>query len=144
MNKWFRIILILATIGIIAALYIYFFVYNKSHPDYANLKPDYELTAKELFDSYKTNKSFSDSLYTGKMIQITGSINKWEEIDSLQIAIMVFDQGMFGDEGIRCTMIPGQPIQEDHKIPDKTLQIKGLCTGYNDTDVILEKCTIVK
>jgi len=27
---------------------------------------------------------------------------------------------------------------------DQMVTIKGYCTGYNDTDVILEKCSIIK
>ena len=34
MKTWVKIILILFVVGIIAAVYGYFFYYNKSHPDY--------------------------------------------------------------------------------------------------------------
>lgn len=143
MKKLFRILGILAAIGILTAILLYIFVYNKPHPDYAKVKPRYTLTAEELFGSYQTAASTAMD-YTGAVVQISGNVSRVEAIDSLVIAVIVFQEGMFGEEGIRCTMLPGYHRKAKSIRPDQQVTIKGLCTGYNDTDVILEKCSIIE
>ncbi|MBU2651919.1 MAG: OB-fold putative lipoprotein [Bacteroidetes bacterium] len=144
MKKWQKIILVLFLAGVLGGLYGYFFVYNKPHPDYADLKAEHILPAAELFDAYRTDKSSADALYTGKMVEINGTLNRLEQIDSLRIVVFVFDQGMFGEEGIRCTLLPEYVSDANSLAPGDLTTIKGLCTGYNETDVILEKSVVVK
>jgi hypothetical protein len=57
--------------------------------------------------------------------------------------VFVFEQGDFGDEGIRCTMLPKYNFEAGKLQPDVEIKVKGYCTGYNETDVILEKCSII-
>lgn len=143
MNKWIKIIVGLAVIGIIAAVYVWFFVYNKPHRDYAKAKPDHVMSAEELFTSFRDNKVMSDSLYTGMVVQINGSLDKVETVDTTVTVVFVFDRGMFGDEGIRCVLLPGKhEVLRDHNKGD-LISIKGYCTGYNDTDVIIEQASFV-
>ena len=143
MKKWIKIIVALFLIGVLAALYVWFFVYNKPHRDYESATPDHVVPAERLFNDFRLNKPYADSLYTGMVVQINGNLDKVEFADSILTAIFVFDQGMFGDEGIRCVML------EDHfenlrKVgPGDLITIKGYCTGYNDTDVIMEKSSVV-
>jgi hypothetical protein len=144
MNKYFKIIGILAVLGIIAALLIYKFIYNKPHRDYEKAKADYTLEASALHAAYVNDKSKADATYTGKVIQISGLMNKTEESDSSLIAIFVFNQGLFGDEGIRCTMLPKFFDLLKNKGSNISVTLKGYCSGYNDTDVIMEKCSVVK
>ena len=144
MKKWMKIIGALFLIGMLAAVYVWFFVYNKPHRDFANAAPDHILSAEELFFQYRHDKSLSDSLYTGMVVQITGPLADVESADSLMVAVFVFDQGMFGDEGVRCIMLPDQFKEMKEKDPGGVITLKGYCTGYNDTDVIIEKASVVK
>ena len=144
MKKWLKIIGFLSIIGVIAAVLIYVFVINKSHPDYEKEQAVYSLEAKELFDHFRSDNSSANEKYTGKVIEIKGMLNKVDLADSAAIAILVFEGGMFGDEGIRCTMIPKFNDQcESHKL-NTAITIKGYCTGFNETDVILSHCSIVR
>ena len=144
MKTWIKIILGLFVIGIIASVLVYVFVYNKSHPDYEKMKPDYTLSASDLYNSFKANTSESETKYNGKMVAVTGTLTKVESNDSMVIVVFVFNRGILGDEGIRCTMLP-KFNQEAKKLqPDNIYDIKGYCTGYNDPDVILEQCSILK
>ena len=54
MKKYLKIIGLIAIAGIIAALAVYKFVYNKPHPDYVKATPLFVLTAEELFRSYQS------------------------------------------------------------------------------------------
>jgi hypothetical protein len=144
MKTWVKIILSLFVIGIIAAVLIYVFVYNKSHPDFEKMKPDYTLSASDLYNSFKANTTGSETKYNGKVLSISGTISKVESTDSLVIAVFVFNQGMFGDEGIRCTVLPSYNEEAKRLQPNCVYSIKGFCSGFNDPDVILEQCSIIK
>ncbi|MBE0649107.1 MAG: hypothetical protein IH596_15150 [Bacteroidales bacterium] len=129
--------------GIIALLLVYLFIYNKPHTNYETEEVTSQLAVKELYHSFLSNKPLADSLYTGKMILIEGILTKTETADSMVTAVFVLDQGMFGDEGVRCVLLPkSYDLITRFKGGDR-VKIKGFCSGYNDTDVILEHCSIL-
>ena len=144
MKPWLKILLILLFLGIIAAVLVYFFIYNKPHPDYTAAMADFRLPAAELYQSFKERTEESAKTYNGKVIEITGVPTKVDANDSLVTVVFVFSQGMFGDEGIRCSMHPGFFDQARNLASGTTCTIKGFCSGFNDTDVILESCSIIK
>ena len=131
-------------IGIVAGILGYVFVYNKPHRDFEIATPDYSLSTFNLFDSYITDRENAEANYNGKVLLLEGIVQKTEKVDSLVIAVFVFQEGMFGDEGIRCTMLPKYNEEMMKVKPGTNVKIKGFCTGYNDTDVILEKCTLIQ
>jgi uncharacterized protein YxeA len=143
MKTWMKIVLGLIVIGLIALFLVYKFVYNKQHPDYENLEASFKMTAQELYDAYKTNKDEAAARYNGKVINLTGKLSKIETADSLVTAVFVFTRGDFGDEGIRCTMLAKFNDQAGKLQPDGEIMVKGFCTGYNETDVVLDKCSII-
>jgi len=143
MKTWVKIVLGLIVIGIIALFLVYKFVYNKQHPDYENIEASYTLNAQDLYQAYRSDRDAASAKYNGKMIALTGNLSKIEAADSLVTAVFVFSQGDFGDEGIRCTMLPKFNTEAGKLQPDGEVKVKGYCTGFNETDVILEKCSII-
>jgi hypothetical protein len=143
MKTWVKIIIGLVIVGIITMVLVYKLVYNKKHPDYEYLEPAYSLTAPDFYQAFKTNKDAASAKYTGKVIALTGSLTKVEMADSLVTAVFVFAQGDFGDEGVRCTFLFKYNDEAGKLQPDGEIKVKGYCTGYNDTDVILDKCSII-
>lgn len=139
MKKLVKVIGVLAILGILGAAYGWFFVYNKPHVNYENAEPDVVLTAE---DCYKTFTS-ENSDYLGKVLQLSGVPTSIEQQDSLVIVVFAFNEGMFGDEGIRCTMLPNHSKTALGLNVSNEIKIKGKCQGYNGTDVILEHCSIV-
>jgi hypothetical protein len=144
MKKWIKFsgIVIISALLLIIALYK--FVYNKPHPDYASSEVFANFTAEELYLGYKNSGEQFNQKYTGKVIAISGTTTKIEVTEELTVVIFVFEQGDFGDQGIRCTMLPGSKTDIKNIKPNSIVKIKGFCTGFNDTDVILEKCTIIQ
>jgi hypothetical protein len=143
MNKWIKILIGLFILGLIGAALGYIFIYNKPHKDYEKAKADFSLAPDELFYAYRNDKLNAGSMYNGKVLEISGVFDKIETPDDLTIAVFAIEEGIFGDEGVRCTMLP------DHagglnSYDGKQITIKGYCTGYNETDVIMEKCSIVE
>jgi hypothetical protein len=144
MKKWVKILITLAIIGIAGFYLVYHFVYNKKHPDYENLKPAFSVTAGELYTAFKTGKTEAGRKYNGQIIELRGTMDKLEKTDTLVVAVFVLSQGTFGDEGVRCTMLTGYDTKAGAIQKGSALKIKGYCTGFNDTDVILEHCSLVK
>jgi hypothetical protein len=144
MRKWIGIIGALALVGIVVATLVYFFVINKSHPDYENKKPEYFMTAEALFASFREDAAKASEFYNGKIIQVSGQLSSVEDTDGQTVLVFALDQGMFGDEGIRVSMLEAQSAQAVKLTPGKDITLKGFCTGYNDTDVVLNHGSIVQ
>lgn len=143
MKNWIRIISILVVIGAIAAVLVFHFLYNKPHPDYEKMDAAYNIAASDLYKSFTVNKTEAGTKYNGKVITVTGKITKVEAGDSLATCVFVFENGMFGDQGVRCTMLSKYGGEAKKFQPGTGVRLKGYCTGFNDTDVILDKCSII-
>lgn len=130
-------------IGVIASVCVYYFVYNKPHPDYEKMEAAFSIPARELYIAYTTQKLESVKKFNGKVLIVSGTLKKIETTDSLVIAVFVFSQGAFGDEGIRGTFLPKLNELGKKLLPGTEIKLKGFCTGFNDTDVILEKCSML-
>lgn len=143
MNKWIKILAALALVGIIALFLVYKFVYNKPHPDFEKKKAEYSVTAADLFAGYRDGNSIATQKFNGKVLEVTGILTDIETNNDLTVAVFVFDEGMFGAEGIRITMLPEHSQSLLNTEIGKEITIKGFCTGYNESDVIIEKGSIV-
>jgi hypothetical protein len=143
MKKLLIFLLILLALGAVAAFLVYKYYYNKPQPNYEVAKPQLVIEAKRLWTDYSMNKDVADKKYTGKVLQIDGIIMRVEKVNEMIIVVFAYRRGDFGDEGIRVTMLP-QFNQAALAIdPFKPVKIKGLCTGYNGTDVIMEDGSII-
>ncbi|PJF32898.1 MAG: magnesium-transporting ATPase, partial [Phototrophicales bacterium] len=47
-------------------------VINKPHPDYASMDAEYNLTCRQVFDSYRSNPYEASEKYNGKVVSVTG------------------------------------------------------------------------
>lgn len=143
MKKIVIIALVLLILAGAAAFIVYKYVYNKPHPDYVKEKADVTIVAKRLWLDYSMNKDIADPKYTGKVIEIEGTIMQVETVNDLVIVVFAYRNGEFGDEGIRVTMLPAYQQAAKGINPFKKIKIKGICTGYNGQDVIMEDGSIV-
>lgn len=135
-----KIILVLIVIALLGGAYGYFFMYNKSHPDYEHMKADLSISAEKLFTDCRDAGLAAE--YTGKLLEVSGVPTSMEQNDSSWTAVFVFDEGMFGPEGVRATFLNHFNKDLSENVVGKEMTIKAYCTGYNDTDVVLEKASI--
>lgn len=142
MKKVLKIGAALLVVTIVAGLYVWFFVYNKPHKDYESAEADFSLSAEVCYNEFLGDTEESGK-YLGKILQLYGVPTSIEKSDSTVVVVFAFNSGMFGDEGIRCTMLPNYHSQAVKMYNSKEINIKGYCTGYNGTDVILEHCSII-
>lgn len=141
-KKRFRMLAAIFAIGLIAVVLVYKFVYNKPHPDYANEEPVLVTTAADLFAQFKDSTAYCNLNYNGKVVQLSGAFNQIEDFDTMMVVVFAFEEGMFGNEGIRCNVSP-EYFTQFRNLKKQDVVIKGLCTGYNETDVILENCSLI-
>jgi hypothetical protein len=142
MKTWLKIALGLIILVIVGGALVFKFYINKPHQDIEKARPAISLRAKQLFTEYIQNKPLADQKFTGKVLEIEGTITRIEKTDDLVIVVYAYQRGDFGDEGIRVTMLP-QFAEQAYKLSALApVKIKGFCTGYNGADVILEKGSI--
>lgn len=144
MNKWVKIIAVLVILGILGGLSGYLFIYNKPHVNYEKSKVDYSISADDIFAEYTNHRHEAENKYNGKVLQVSGMVSSIDITDSQIIIAFVLSDGLFGDEGIRFSMLPKYNDKASALDPGTMVSIKGYCTGYNDTDIILEKCSITQ
>lgn len=143
MNKWIKILIVLFIVGIIAAGLGYKFIYNKPHTNYEITKTDFTMNAIDLFQQYKVHTTHAQVKYNGSVIEVSGILSKIETAGELTIGVFALEEGTFGDEGIRCTMLENH-AEKIYDYIGKQITLKGYCTGYNDTDVVFEKCSVIQ
>ena len=139
----FKIFAGLFLIGIVSAGLVFKFVINKPHQDYENTRPAFILSASDLFNSFLTDRPTAEAKYNGQVVLLVGKLDKVENDGSMVTGVFVFNQGMFGDEGIRCSMLPGHAENLNVKAAGSEIKLKGYLAGYNETDVIMESCSII-
>ncbi len=143
-KKWILVLGSLTIVGIIAAILIYVFVYNKPHPDYIKAKTDFSISATELFVEFQSDTQAANEKYNGKVLAVKGSLSSVETTDMQTIAVFAIEEGLFGDEGIRMSMLTEYSDKVSQYTPGGEITIKGYCSGYNETDVIMEHCSIIE
>jgi len=145
MKKLFRIGLILAAIGLVAAALVWKFYVNKPHEDIEKVPPAYSMSTEEIWGKYNTDRKTSDSLFNNQVIEVTGSLSRIDKNDSLVSVIFVMAaDSMFGDKTIACQMYKKHNDEAGALAVGTKVKIKGICIGYDDTDIKFNKCSIVK
>ncbi len=142
MKIWKIILLIIALTGIAAAFLVYFFIYSKPHRDYERAEPDLEIAAEDLYRAFIKDEQNAEKTFNGKVLLIHGTLSGVEQVaDDMVIAYFVFEEGFFGGEGVRCTMLENHHEKALQMEAGHEVVIKGLCTGFTGTDVIMEHCS---
>jgi hypothetical protein len=145
MKKLFKIALILLVTGGIAAALVWKFYVNKSHDDIDNATPSFIISTEAIWKQYTENSRMADSLYTGKVVELSGKLSRIDKNDSLVSVVFVMAaDSMFGDKTISCQMYMKHNDEAAALSPGTQVKIKGYCTGYNDPDIKFNKCSVVK
>jgi hypothetical protein len=143
MKTWVKVLIGLIILGVLGGIAGYVFIYNKPHPDYEKKKPDYAMTATGLFEAYRNDTQEASEKYNGKVLEVSGFLTAVETSGEMVIAIFGLDEGMFGVEGVRVTMLPNHHNAVKNYDMSEQITLKGVCTGFNDPDVIIEKGSVV-
>ncbi len=139
MNKKriFKFLVIAVILGIVG---VWFFVFKLPTTEwYRNFttKKGGAITAIELVKAYQTNETKSDSLYNGKIIEVSGIVKECTKSDDGKTTIVL----QSADSTASVTIdLKGaiEPLSSGVKAT-----VKGLCTGFL-SDVALNEGEIIK
>jgi hypothetical protein len=143
MRVWQKALIALSLFGIVAAILIYTLLYNKPHVNYEKAKPSIILSAEKLHTDFIINNTLAENLYSGNVIQISGVLSMIEETDRFKILVFSFGEGIFGPEGVRCILLENYADLVDNEMVGTFITLKGLCTGFTGSDVIIEHCSLI-
>ena len=145
MNKILKIALIVIVIGLIAGFSVWKFYVNKPKEDFDKITPAYSLATEEIWKQFNNEKKVADSLYTNKVIELSGNISRIDKNDTVVSVVFVMAaDSMFGDKTINCELYKKHNDEAAGLTKGSVVKIKGFCTGYNDPDIKFNKCCIVK
>lgn len=145
MKKIFKYGLILGAIGLVTAALVWKFYVNKPHDDIEKATPAYSMATEEIWSKYNTDRKTADSLYNDQVIELTGSLSRVDKNDSLVSVIFVMAaDSMFGDKTIACQMYKKHNDEAAALTTGTKVKIKGVCVGFDDTDIKFNKCSIIK
>ena len=144
MNKFLKIALIVAAIGLVAAALVWKFYVNKPHQDIENAAPAFSMTAEEIWKQFTTDEQKSGLTYNDKVIELTGIVGRVADNDSLvTVAFIMEADSMFGDKSISCEMLKKYNDEAKALSKGSSVIIKGYCAGFIG-DIKFNKCSIVK
>jgi hypothetical protein len=173
MNDTLKKLIIVAVVLAIIGGGIGFYMKNKKVGGLESVKPDFTLTATELFSAFSTNEPIAIAMYNGKVVQVEGeimditqniqkregdySVNKDGEnldvkskIDTLISLLLVADESGMGT--VKCGLDKSYAkVAQQLKI-EQRLKLKCICSGVTKVedfgitlmDIELSRCVIVK
>lgn len=145
MKNLFKIVIVLAITGGIAAALVWKFYINKPHEDIDTATPAFTMSTQEIWQQFSDNIKSADSLYSGKVIVLSGNLSRIEKNDSLVSLIFVMAaDSLFGDKTISCQMYQKHNGEATALLPGTPVKVKGICSGFNDPDIKFNKCSFVK
>ncbi len=127
---------ILILILIIAVVGIGTYMWNKPAPKAEN-QDALKVDAKALFNDYAKSNAHGDSLYLGKWLEVTGTV---QSVDTNQDGkkIMILETGDMMS-AVMCVMRDKNETSEK----GKAVVIRGKCTGLVN-DVVVNDCIFIK
>ena len=135
--KKLGIILIILLIGSIIAYFIY--KQMSKHNDPTESKDKVSINAIELYKNYTQNEASADSLYLGKVIDLTGNISEIEKNDN-RYTLYLNTTDSTGTISCEMDTLENSNISKLNK--GNSIKINGFCNGIN-IDVQLDRCKIV-
>ena len=127
-----KILLILLIICFVFSGVGYYY-YTLKVPGLENIAVDFELTADELFNAFDQDESASLVIYEGKVIAVSGKIDRIKVNDSTSNITLYAENAMAG--GINCSF--NESLSNINK--GDFVTIKGRCQGFL-MDVVLNNC----
>ena len=131
----YSIFFVIVLFGVIC-IYIFF----KPEKNLLKLKPDYKLTAIELFNEYSIDEEAANKIFLGKVIQVSGTIREINTEDSIYITVILETEDIFS--GVNCVLNDKYASKQKEIIIGSEVTIKGECSGKL-IDVVLNNCILI-
>jgi len=133
----------LLLLSILAFFLINKYYLNKADRNIQEEKVLFVMSASDLFNSFFSDSKSANDIFLDKTGLVSGKISSVEKANNQKVISMVFRKGIFGDEGVRCVMNDNSDNETEKFEIGTYVVLKGVCMGYNQTDVILTKCSVI-
>lgn len=136
----FKRIKLISFLSIVGFCTYFFWYINSSKTTNIIEATTYKDTKSEtLVADFETNEKKADLLYTGKVIEITGTVKEVSFLNNRNTLIL---QGKDNNSGVICDMNNNQ-LDVFKKISEgEIITIKGICKGFLK-DVVMLNCIII-
>lgn len=133
-----RYLLVIISLIVLSLVLLFFYKVFQPTKSLVNVKPDYVISASELFADFDANESVANAKYVGKVLEVKGKI-KEINISSEHTSIILETNDVFG--GINCSLAT-EKFELKEATPGANAVIKGECSGKL-MDIMLNNCFIV-
>ncbi len=137
-----KILILLFVTALLIGGGVYWYAFMRPHQNMLKAKPEFELSAKNLFSEFNENETNANAKYLGKVVEITGKVVELKTTNN-QTAI-VLEYEFFG---VR-TFIDSSFYSTNKKAfesinPGQFVTIRGQCDGMLN-DVIISRAVIIR
>jgi hypothetical protein len=144
MNKYLKIFLIVAGVGLVIGLCAVYYVFHMPHRNLADEKPSVVMTAKALFDDFSKDEAAGTKKYGNKAIEVSGNVVDVKVTDK-DATIVLTD----ASAGVTCafdsaTVAENKALFQKIKVGDAST-VRGQCDGLDMIQgVMLSRSVLVK
>ena len=133
-----KLSIVMISFAIFAAVVTVILIYNKPHRSVAEEEAEFTVTASELVDAFSQDESAADSVYSGKVVEISGLLKEKIMSDGAAILFIGDTSQMIG---VNCFLRDHQEEAYRGLQVGKQVTVKGICNGLL-LDVVLDKCIV--
>lgn len=138
MISWKKILIIGVSTLLVIILFVLLYVFRPVK-SIEKAKPDYKVTASQLFDDFTENEKQADSLYVGKIILVKGKIKEIIYSNNEWVILLETDDPF---AGISCSLNNSENAKAESLNGGQHIVVKGQCSGML-MDVLLNNCFVL-
>ncbi len=124
-------------VGVIAAIYFY----NLGQDELLRVKPEYEITAEELYYEFSENEETANEKYINKVIQVTGILENKELTSEGYLNLVLKTSDASGS--VICSFEDSDKQELNALDEGNEITIRGIC-AMKQMDVVLNNCVLIK
>jgi len=154
-KKLLKIGLIVFVVGLIAAVSLVMYMFNKPHQNVQDAAVDFttsvtDLVAEYLSEPEKANEKYLDEEGNSKIMAVTGKVNSITKDMNNQWVVLLKEED--DKAGVSCTFSAATNSSAEKLFVGQTVTIKGVIrsgAAYDEDlelyeNVIIEKCDVLK
>src|SRR5437868_6274057 len=101
-----------------------FYWYQKPRTSLANIKPDYTISATDLYKSFEQDENKANQQFLKKVILVTGTVDNVQVTDST-VSLLLSSGNSMG--GINCSVTKSKNTEQTIPTKGATARVKGRC-----------------
>jgi hypothetical protein len=154
-KKLIRMLVIFATVGVISAISIIYYMFNMPHRNVQNAKTDFTLTSTEIVNEYLSDAGRANEKYLSedgesKILEITGKIDKISENFNGEVVLLLKNEN--DKAGVSATFTNESNTKAKILKSGQTVTVKGVIhsgAAYDEDlelyeNVTLNQCDIIE